>query len=210
MKKQRGATLIETAAASLIATVIILGLGSVTTQIQRNFSTEHDRIEMQQNGRAILDLITVYGRSAGADRATVFSDPPYTTASTLPIPQASSTMVRFRADYDESGALATTFPEDITVSWNSGTNVLTAGGMNLSNVSNLMIRYYNSSGIELTPPMGGWDVSATAAHGSVLSTIARIRLQIQMRSRYRNVANNEFILETLTSDITVRNQNTTL
>ena len=119
-------------------------------------------------------------------------------------------MVRFRADYDESGALATTFPEDITVTWNSGTNTLSAGGTSLLNVSNLTIRYFDSSGAELTPPMGGWDVSTTAAHGAVLASIARIRLQIQMQSRYRNPADNQFIQETLTSDITVRNQNTTL
>jgi Tfp pilus assembly protein PilW len=202
----RGATLLEIAIATLAATMIILAVGSAMTQIQRNFSSETDRLEMQQNGRALLDMISLYGRSAGADRDNVFSSAPYSTTSVLPIPQASPTMVRFRADYDENGALLNTFPEDFTVSWNNVTRVVTAGPVTIANVNNFLIRYYNSAGAELTPPMGGWDVSTTAAHGDIVSAIARMSVQLVLESRYRNPANNQFSLQTLTSDITVRNQ----
>ena len=210
MNGQRGTTLIETAISSLIATLIILAVGSATTQIQKSVSSEADRIEMQQNGRAILDLISVYGRSAGADRATVFGSAPYTTASVLPIPQASSSMVRLRADYDENGGLSNTFPEDLTVSWNSGTRVLTAGAVTIANVDNFVIRYYNSAGTQLMPPMGGWDVSLNAADGDTLSAIARMRLELRLQSRYRDPTTSQFNLQTLISDVTIRNQLTTL
>jgi Tfp pilus assembly protein PilW len=206
MTNERGVSVIETTIASLLATVIVLTIGSTTSQVQKTFISENDRIEMQQNARAILDLMSVYARSAGANRADAFSDAPFTTASELPIPQAGTTAVRLRADYDENGALSTDFPEDITVSWNDGTSTLTVGSVSIANVSNFLIRYYDESGNELTPPVGGWDVSSTADHGDTLTAIARIRFELQMESRHRDPATEDFNQATLVSDATVRNQ----
>ena len=209
MSSQRGATLIEVAVASLITTLILLTVGSTTDQAQKKLFSESDRVEMQQKGRAALDVLSVYARSAGANRSNVFSTAPYTTASVLPIPQADSATVRFRANYDENGVLANTFPEDVTVSWDSSTDTLTAGPMTIANVSNFVIRYYDSDGAALTPPVGGWVVSATASHGDTLATIARIQFEIQLESRHADPMTNQFALQTLISDVTVRNQLTT-
>lgn len=209
MKGQRGATLIEAAITSLVASMIVLAVGSMTNQVQKKLLSEGDRIEMQQKGRAMLEVISVYARSAGANRTNVFSVAPYTTASVLPIPTASGTMIRLRSDYNENGALAASFPEDLTVSWNSGAKTLTAGPMTIENVSNFVIRYYNSAGTELAPPGGGWDVSTTASHGDSLAAIARIQIELELESRHRDPTTNQYERQTLTSDVTVRNQLTT-
>lgn len=210
MTGQRGTTLLETAIASFITMLIVLAVGSTTQQAQKKLFSESDRIEMQQKGRAVLNLVSIYARSAGANRTNVFSSAPYSTTSVLPIPQASSTMVRFRSDYDENAALSNDFPENLIISWDSSTKILNAGSVQIANVNNFLIRYYDSAGTQLTPPAGGWDVSITASHGDTLSTIARIQFQLELESRHRDPTTNQFAGQTLISDVTVRNQLTTL
>ncbi len=207
MRNDKGATLIEVAITSLITVTIILALGSVTAQTNKQFFSETDRIEMQEKSRAIMDIIATYGRAAGADRAGIFSNAPYTTASVLPIPQATSTMVRLRSDYDDNGALSSSSPEDITVSWTSGTKTLTVGSSTFSNISNFVIRYYDSSGNPLT---GSWNIAASAADGPALRSIARIQIEVELEGRHTDPTTNQLAHETRLWDVAVRNQLTTL
>lgn len=203
MKNEKGTTILEVAITSFLTVTIILAVGSAAAQTSAKLYSESDRIEMLQKGRAIMEMISVYSRATGVDRAGVFSSSPYSTTSVLPIPQASSTMVRLRSDYDDNGALTTSFPEDLTISWNSGTKTLIVGSSTFSNVSNFVIRYYNDSGTELTGP---WDISGNAAHGAILRSIARIQFQIQLESRHMDPMTRQFSHETMIWDVTVRNQ----
>ncbi len=207
MRNEKGATLIEVAITSLLTVTIILAVGSVTAQTNRKLFSETDRIEMQEKGRAIMDIIATYGRATGADRAGIFSNAPYTTTSVMPIPQASSTMMRLRSDYDDNGALATTLPEDITVSWTSGTKTLVIGSSTFSNISNFVIRYYDSSGAQLA---GTWNIAASAADGPALRSIARIQVEVELEARHTDPTTNQLAHETLLWDVAVRNQLTTL
>lgn len=207
MKREKGATLLEVMVTSLLTMTIILAVASAADQTNKKLFSETDRIEMLQKGRALMEMISVYGRATGADRAGVFSNAPYSTTSVLPIPQASSTMVRLRSDYDDDGALATSFPEDMTVSWNSGTKTLTAGPSTFSNISNFVIRYYNNSGTELTGP---WDISVNAADGDTLRSIVRIQFQVELESRHTDPTTRQFAHQTIVWDVTLRNQLATL
>jgi Tfp pilus assembly protein PilV len=207
MNSEKGATLVEVVISSVLAATIVLAVASAAAQTNKKLLSETDRIEMVQTGRTMMDTISVYGRAAGANRAGVFANAPYTTTSVLPIPQASSTMVRLRSDYDDNGALGTSIPEDITISWNSGSKTLTAGASTFPNVSNFLIRYYDAAGTELTGP---WDITANAAHGATLRSIARIQFQVQMESRHLDPTTRALAHQTITWDVTVRNQLTTL
>jgi Tfp pilus assembly protein PilW len=203
MKNEKGTTLLEVMLASLLTVTIVLAVGSATAETNKKLFAGAERIEMMQKGRAIMEMVSVYGRAAGANRASVFSSAPYTTTSVLPIPQASSTMVRFQSDYDDNGAVTTSFPEDITVSWDSGTKTLTAGTSTFSNISNFVLRYYNSAGTEITGP---WDITGNAAHGDLLTSIVRIQFRVELESRHADPTTRQFARETMIWDVTVRNQ----
>ena len=207
MKNEKGTTLLEVMVTSLLTVTIVLAVGSATAQTSKSLFAGTERIEMMQKGRAIMEMISVYGRAAGANRASAFSSAPYSTTSVLPIPQAGSTMIRLQSDYDDNGALTTSFPEDITVSWNSGAKNLTVGTSTFSNISNFVIRYYNESGTEIAGP---WDISGNAAHGALLCSIARVQFQLELESRHIDPTTRQFAHETMIWDVTVRNQLTVL
>lgn len=210
MKGERGATLLEVAISSLIVVIIVLAVGSAADQTQKRVFAENDRIEMQRTSRAMIEMISTYTRAAGADRAEIFDNSAYTTSSVIPIPQASSTMVHLRSDYDDDGVLSASFPEDLTVSWNDTSNQLSVASVTFAGVSDFLLRYYDSSGNQLTPPVGGWNIATSAAHGGILRSIARIQFEVELESRHRDPETNELFRETLIWDVTLRNQLTTV
>ena len=206
--QQKGMTLIETSIGCLLSAVIIFGVTSTAQQSQKRLSSESYRVEMQQKGRTAIDLLSNYARSAGADRSSIFSVAPYTTASVLPIPSASATSIRFRSDFNDDGALETSLPEDVTVSWEPGTKILSMGPASYDHVSNFTVRYYSAAGAELTPPMGGWNIASDASHGTTLRSITRIQVELSFEGRHANAITNETEQMTVVSDITVTNQRT--
>jgi Tfp pilus assembly protein PilW len=211
MTSERGATLLEAAITSMIAAIIILAVGSAANQSQKRVYSETDQIELQQKGRVIMETISFHGRAVGADRSDFFSNPPYTTTSQLPIPQASSTMIRLRSDYDDDGAVAAAFPEDVTISWTSGTKTLlisspTSTIGTFRNINNFVVRYYDTAGTLLTPPGGGWDITTDATHGTSLRSIGRIQFEVQLESRHPDPDTKQFFRQTVLWDLAVRNQ----
>lgn len=199
-------TLVETAVGCLLSTVVIFAITQTAQQSQKRLSAESSGLEMQQNGRAAINLISTYVRSAGADRAGIFSAAPYTTSSVLPIPSASSTSIRFLSDCNDNGAIAAAAPEDVSVSWTAATKTLSIGSAAQSGISSFTIRYYDSSGNELTPPSGGWNVASDATHGATLRSITRIQLELVMEARYQDPITHAYQHLTLTSDVSITNQ----
>jgi hypothetical protein len=205
----KGASLIETAVASLLSVVIVLAVGTIVLRSQRQITVEQTRVEIQQKGRAGMGLLSGYLRSAGSNRQNVFSTAPYSTSSVLPIPRADVSLIRLQSDYNDDGDLGDS-GENVLISWNSATKLLTIGSTSLDGITNFQIRYYNSSGTELVPPSGGWDISADASHGSTLASITRVLVRIELEGRYSDPVSKQLETLTITSDVAVPNQFTNL
>jgi hypothetical protein len=206
-KSQAGTTLLETAFASLITAVIAIGITGVTQQNQKGMTTENFRMESQQTGRAVLDRISGFVRGAGANRASAFSSAPYTTTSSLPVPSASSSSIRLRTDANDDGVVSGS-TEDVSVSWNSTTKILTLGNSQFPNVTQFSLRYYSPAGIEIVPPSGGWNIATDASVGTTLRSIARVYLTMELMSRGKNPTSRRYEYMTLSSDATINNQTT--
>ena len=191
---------------SAITMILVLGAGSAADQGQRSATAEASKLEMKQAGRMILAQLSTYVRSAGSNRAGAFSAGPITTASSLALPTAAADSIRIRSDYDDDGAVGTGAPEDVSIVWDSNTKQFSFGQSTVEHVRSFVLRYYDAAGTELIPPAGGWIGSASDADASILYSILRVRIEIEMESRRANPVTGERETLALGSDVTLWNQ----
>lgn len=204
---QRGVSALEVMIGSCITAIMMASVSGITQQQQKRFSVENSRLEMQQKARAIFGAVSQLVRSAGSNRSgTVFSAPPYTTASSLPLPVAGLSSLRVRTDSNDDGTISSGLPEDVTVSWNAGSQILSVGPAAFERVAGFSLRYFDINGVEMTPPVGGWNISANADHGAVLRTIVRVRLTLDLDARSPDLQTKQKERLTMTSDVTLTNQ----
>ncbi len=182
--------------ASLLGTTVI-GLFRMQNGI---FRSENHSIEMDQNLRAGLDLMTRELRNAGMrDPLQVYADPPR-------IALADSTQVRFKQDF-HSTANPDGAPdgdvfdanEDIEYSYTSGDRTVRrrtrgdggdSGAQPMAElVSRLRFSYFDAAGVEIPTPV---------AAGS-LAAIRRVQLRLEGR------AADGLSTSTLESDVVPRN-----
>ena len=191
-----------------LITVVVVGSASTVTQMQKTrFAAESSKIEMQQKARTILNVVSGFVRSSGASRqGSVFSAAPYTTSSSLPVPEGSPTSVRVRSDINDDGGVGSGIPEDVLITWNSATKVLMVGPTVFQRVQGFTLRYFDSNGSELVPPSGGWNIASDASHGMTLRSIVRIEVTINMEARARDLATKQLATMSLTSEVTIINQ----
>jgi type IV pilus assembly protein PilW len=179
--------MIELLAAILIVAILMAGLYSVFVSQQVAFSAQEQIAEMNQNIRAVMDLMTREIRLAGYKKAgTTFNG----------IATAQLSTVRILADLDQNGD--TVGPnEDITYSHDAATLQIwrerNAGNIPLAdNITNLTFVYTLANGTTTSSPAD-------------LAAIRKVTISITARTAHPDLATGHYRTLTLTSDVTPRN-----
>jgi len=114
INQEKGFTLVELMVVVALSTIIIVAIYSAYIIQQRTYYSQDQVIEMQQNIRAGLDMMTREIRMAGYD-------PTESNNPAISITAASNNSITFTMDLDEDGATGGT-NETITYTL-SGTNL---------------------------------------------------------------------------------------
>ncbi len=177
--------MIELLAAIFIVAILMAGLYSVFVSQQVAFSAQEQIAEMNQNIRAVMDLMTREIRLAGYKRAG---------ATFNGISTAQPSTIRILADLDQNGdTLATN--EDITYSYDAGTMQIWRNAVDYpiaENITNLTFVYTLADGTTTNNPTD-------------LTAIRKVTLSITARTAYPDSATGHYRTITLTSDVTPRN-----
>lgn len=184
-QRNNGFTLIELLAAIFIAAILMAGLYSVFISQQEAFSAQERIAEMNQNIRAVMDLMTREIRLAGYKKAG---------ATFTGIATAQPTTIRVLADLDQNGDTLGT-NEDITYSYDAGTMQIWRNAVDYpiaENITNLAFVYTLADGTTTNSPAD-------------LAGIRKVTLSITARTAYPDQATGHYRTLTLMSDVTPRN-----
>ena len=177
--------MIELLAAIFIVSFIMAGLYSVFISQQIAFSAQEQIAEMNQNIRAVMDLMTRETRLAGYKT---------TGAPFNGIATAQRSTIRLLADLDQNGD--TLGPnEDITYSYNAATMQIWRNSIDLpiaDNITDLTFIYTLADGTTTNTPAD-------------LTAIKKVTISITARTTYPDQASHSYRTLTLTSDVTPRN-----
>jgi len=190
MKSTQGFTLLELMVAMGIGLVVLAGLYNLFTTQNKSFSAQELIVEMQQNGRAAMDMMATEMRMAGYDPAHLG------TSASFYITSAAAQSMTFKqnlngdTDLDDNN-------ENITYGYDSTNlriNRNTGGGAQpyAENIEALNFSYYDAAG-------------ATTA---TLDNIRKIKIEIRARTARSDPdysTNGGYRTFTLTSYVTPRN-----
>lgn len=183
--RQNGFTLVELLIGIFVSLIILAGIYGVFQSQQVAFSSQEQTNEMNQNIRAVMDLMAREVRLAGYKTSTeVFNG----------IATAQPGTIRLLADVNQDGSILGD-TEDITYSYNASTLQITRNGVSLpiaENITNLAFLYTLVDG-------------TTTSNPGSLNTIRKVTISITARTRYPNLATGQYPTMTLTSDVTPRN-----
>jgi type IV pilus assembly protein PilW len=183
----RGFTLVEMVIAMAVGLIVLFLLYDLFEAESKQYNTQEAIVEMQQNARAAMDMLTTEARMAGYDP---------TSAAAAGINAFAANSLTFTQDLN--GDKDVTDPnETITYAYNAGNMRITrdtGGGAQpfAENIEALNFTYFNAAG----------GAAATAAD------IRLIRIMIRARTSRRDpdyTTNGGFRTFTLTSDVTPRN-----
>jgi type IV pilus assembly protein PilW len=185
--RDNGFTMVELLAAIFIAAILMAGLYSVFVSQQVAFSAQERIAEMNQNIRAVMDLMTREIRLAGYKKAgTTFNG----------IATAQPSTMRILADLDQNGDILGP-NEDITYShdatalqvWRerNAVNIPLA-----DNITNLTFVYTLADGTTTSTPAD-------------LTAIRKVTISITARTAYPDQGTGQYRTLTLKSDVTPRN-----
>ena len=177
-----GFSLVEFLAVILVSGIALTGVYSIFISQQKAFSGQERVAEMNQNIRAVMDLMTREIRLAG-----------YRTpgAAFNGIATAQPSTIRILADLNQDGDTVDN-NEDIIYSYNAGTLQIWRNGSTFpvaENITNLTLTYRDANN------------NITA----VLANIRKVTISITARSAYLDPNTGQYRTLTLTSDVTPRN-----
>jgi type IV pilus assembly protein PilW len=185
MGKKNGFTLIELLAGILMSAIILAGLYSVLFSQQKAFSAQEQVVEMNQNIRAALDLMTREIRLAGYKTSTSTFDG---------IVTATSDSIRILADLNQDGDTGDD-NEDITYTYNAIGMQICRNMISLpvaDNITTLSLQYTLNDGTVTPAPTN-------------LADIRKVTISITARTTHPDQGTGMYRSITLTSDITPRN-----
>lgn len=180
-----GFTLVELLIGILTSLIILAGVYGLLQSQQVAFSNQEQINEMNQNIRAVMDLMAREVRLAGYRTSTaVFNG----------IATAQPSTIRLLADINQDGSILGD-TEDVTYSYDVNTLRISRNGVSLpiaENITNLTFVYTLADG------------TTTSSPGS-LDTIRRVRISITARTKYPDLRTGQYRTITLSSDVTPRN-----
>jgi len=183
--RHSGFTLVEILVAILASLIILAGIYSLLQSQQVAFSNQEQINEMNQNARAVMDLMAREVRLAGYKTSTaVFNG----------IAIAQPGTIRLLADINQDGGILGD-TEDVTYSYDVNTLRICRNGVSLpiaENITNLTFAYTLADG------------TTTSSPGS-LDTIRKVRISITARTRYPDLSTGQYRTLNLSSDVTPRN-----
>ena len=180
-----GFTLVELLISIMASLIILAGIYSVFQSQQVAFSNQEQINEMNQNIRAVLDLMAREVRLAG------YKAP---TAAFNGIATAQPGTVRLLADINQDGSILGD-TEDVTYVYDVDTLRICRNGVSLpiaENITDLTFAYTLADG------------TTTGSPGS-LDTIRKVRISITARTRYPDLSTGQYRTITLSTDVTPRN-----
>ena len=183
--RHSGFTLVELMIGILASLIILAGIYGVFQSQQVAFSNQEQINEMNQNIRAVMDLMAREVRLAGYKTSTaVFNG----------IATAQPGTIRLLADINQDGSILGD-TEDVTYSYDVNTLRICRNGVSLpiaENITDLTFIYTLADG------------TTTSSPGS-LDTIRKVRISITARTKYPDLSTGQYRTFSLSSDVTPRN-----
>ena len=185
--KPNGFSMVELLLAIVTSLVFLGGIYSVFQSQQVAFSSQEQINEMNQNIRAVMDLMTREVRLAG-----------YKTSISMfnGVATAQPSTIRLLADINQDGIILGD-TEDVTYSYNASALQIWRNGVNLpiaENITNLTFVYTLVDG------------TTTSSPGD-LASIRKVGISITARTKNPDPGTGQYRTITLTSDVTPRNLN---
>ena len=193
--RESGFSLVELLVAMTIGTVVLGAMYNVFTVQNKTFSIQEQIVEMQQNARAAMDMMSREIRMAGYDPVEInFDSNPSNNFSGVTV---NASQLQIQADLDGNGAIDTSSKENIVYAFNTANKKITrnigAGAQSFAeNVDSFTFTYLDGSG------------NVTAASASV----RQIRMTIACRTAKPDpayTANGGYRTYALTSVVALRN-----
>jgi len=185
--RDNGFSNVELLIAIFTSLIILAGIYSLFSSQQTAFSSQEQLAEMNQNIRAVMDLMAREVRLAGYKTSTgTFNG----------IATAQPSTIRLLADINQDGTIFGD-TEDVTYSYDASTLQIWRNGVNMpiaENITNLEFVYTLADG------------TTTSSPGS-LANIRKVRMSITARTKHPDPATGQYRTITLTSDVTPRNLN---
>ena len=180
-----GFTLVELLIGIFTSLILMAGIYSVLNSQQTTFYNQEQINEMNQNIRAVMDLMSREVRVAGYKTSTaVFNG----------IATAQPGTIRLLADINQDGSILGD-TEDVTYSYDVNPLRICRNGVSLpiaENITSLTFVYTLADG------------TTTSSTGS-LDTIRKVRISITARTKYPDLSTGQYRTITLSSDVTPRN-----
>jgi prepilin-type N-terminal cleavage/methylation domain-containing protein len=193
---ERGLTLVELMIV-LVLSLFLMAAVYMTFQVQKSTSdTQQEVVAVQQDVRAVLDIMARDIRLAGCD-PTMGSNAGLTAA------QSGTDRITFTMDLNEDGD---TLDTDEAVSYSYAGTVLTRTVSGVATVltdraTGFALEYRNGSNAVVNPTGGGGAFLTDAEAGTVRS----VEVTLELQSRKRDVDINDFIRRSMTRQLRMRN-----
>jgi prepilin-type N-terminal cleavage/methylation domain-containing protein len=192
IRGEQGLTLIELMIV-LILSLFLMASAYLTFQVQkRTGDVQQEVAAVQQDTRAVLDIMAKDVRQAGCD-------PMMTGTPGMDAAQCGPTQMSFSMDLNGDGDTA---DDDELVTYVAGGTSLTRNGVALSDrVTAFALTYYDADNAIVTPTGGGGASMTTAEAKSVRS----VRVSLTLQSQKMDPDLNDFIRRTMTRELRMRN-----
>lgn len=198
--REGGFTLIEMLVAMGVGMVMLAAVSSVFTLQNKTFSSQEDLVELQQNVRAAMDIMSSEIGMAGYDLTRVNDTVPPSANNFVGVATMNASQIRIQADLDGSGAINAASQENIIYSFDASDTANkkirrdVGGGAQpfMEHAENLAFAYLDGNGA----------VTATPAN------VRRIRITITGRTTKTDPTyplNGGYRTYTLTSVVSPRN-----
>jgi type IV pilus assembly protein PilW len=192
---EKGFTLVEILVA-IVASLIVLGAIAATFIVQnKSYDKEEQVVDMQENVRAAIQILTLKLRMAGYD-------PTGSTGAGLV--SAGSNSIQFTMDLNGDGDLDDTGPdEDITFALDTTDLQLTMDTVPVAeNIQSLVFTYFDSSDNQLVPATGSPPVLSAVQ----MADVTRITIQLIAQTEKPDPDYpGGYRTRTLASDVLMRN-----
>ena len=177
---QSGFTIVELMIGIFTSLIIMAGIYSVFQSQQVAYSSQEQINEMNQNIRAVMDLMAREVRLAGYKTSTaVFNG----------IRTAQPGTIQLWADIDQDGTISGD-RENVTYSYDVNTGQILRNTLLIAdNITNLTFAYYLADGTPTSDP----------------ATIRKVRISIRARTKNPDLGTGQYRFLTLESDVTPRN-----
>ena len=161
-EKMQGFSLIELLVVTVILVIILGILGQMVVRVQRDYTSQRQLIEAQNNARTAMDTMVRLIRMAGNDPESFPG-----LQAIDPDPDGNSVLdsIHIQADWNPPDDDLDDGYEDVTFSTNSGTLWIKEGsGATLpfiDSVQSMEFTYFNNTGAEITDPITNFNAIAS-------------------------------------------------